>query len=670
MTSVTARPAWWPCDYPAAMVGRVFRYRMGAEKLRLKKPKRVPPSHWAPKHRVIMREGEPRAWRNETAAYQHGIMDAIMFPSVEHAAICKPPQSGLSEAVNTVIGTCIDVDPGDGIMVYPDDETKKLNFKDRIQPMIKRSRRLSRYLTGDEADLSGSRIRLQHMNLYAASAGSDSQLANKPCKYAVADEVDKYEQSKDETSAVLLTWKRTMSYRGCGRKMIELSSPTKESGTIWQDLFLCQVIFHYWVRCPHCGSEQLMRFGQIKWDGKSKADPAEMRAYNLAWYECEHCSRPWTDDDRDDAVRVGKWRASSNNHPLFTGKDAALGDALGMELFEYLEKYQPVSIGFHFAAWVSPFVGLSECAAAFLLGLKDKIRYRDFCNGFEAVPWQDIRAERSEDVILALRDDRPRGMVPRGGVIAGLTAGVDTQDNGLVFEIRAWGWGFVEESWCVREGFLPIDWKTISPEDLQGRPWPYHPGFDQLRKVLWEDTYCDSDGVEYPVRLSIIDSGGHHTTEVYDFCRMHRSQIRPFKGEQRMSPVYKYSDLATYPGSNKKIPGGLQLLRADVTHYKDRLSDKLEVIPANPGAWRYHAETSKAWAREMTSEYKDPKTGYWVCPKGTPNHGWDTAVYNLIAVDILGLKMWRQEPVQAQATPVKVAVNPYTGGRQLFGRGV
>ena len=289
MTIVTARPAWWPCDYPAEMVGRVFRYRMGAEKLRLKKPKRVPPSQWAPKHRVIMREGEPRSWRNDTAAYQPGIMDAIMFPSVEHAAICKPPQSGLSEAVNTVIGTCIDVDPGDGIMVYPDDETKKLNFKDRIQPMIKRSRRLSRYLTGDDADLSGSRIRLQHMNLYAASAASDSQLANKPCKYAVADEVDKYEQSRDETSAVLLTWKRTMSYRGCGRKMIELSSPTKESGAIWQDLFLCQVIFHYWVRCPHCGSEQLMRFGQIKWDGKSKADPAEMRAYNLAWYECEHC---------------------------------------------------------------------------------------------------------------------------------------------------------------------------------------------------------------------------------------------------------------------------------------------------------------------------------------------------------------------------------------------
>ena len=121
------------------MVGRVFVYRMGAEKLRLKKPKRIPPSQWAPKYRVILREGEPRAWRNDTAAYQAGIMDAIMHPSVEHAAICKPPQSGLTEAVNTVIGACIDMDPGDAIMVYPDDDTKRINFKDRLAPMIRLS---------------------------------------------------------------------------------------------------------------------------------------------------------------------------------------------------------------------------------------------------------------------------------------------------------------------------------------------------------------------------------------------------------------------------------------------------------------------------------------------------------------------------------------------------
>ena len=37
MKRITARPAWWPCDYKSTMVGRVFVYRMGAEKLRLKK---------------------------------------------------------------------------------------------------------------------------------------------------------------------------------------------------------------------------------------------------------------------------------------------------------------------------------------------------------------------------------------------------------------------------------------------------------------------------------------------------------------------------------------------------------------------------------------------------------------------------------------------------------
>lgn len=671
MTSrqITCRPTWWPCDYTAAIVGRSHVYRMGAERLRLRKPKRRPVSEWSERYRVLSQSSRPGPWRNSTARYLVGIMDAIDHPSVETVCFCKPPQSGGSEAVHNFVGSRIDMDPGEVLYIYPDDHTASLNSKDRIQPMLTASPRLSSYMTGADDDVSTRRIKLQHMVIYLASAQSASQLANKPCKYVIFDETDKYPtELKGEADPISLGRKRTTTYAH-SRKMIELSTPTTERGQIWTSLRTAQVVFHYWARCPHCGELQTMLFSSIKWDGGGSADPEEVEAYGLAWYECRHCSRPWSDEERDDAVRRGEWRACSGGQELFKERDEALGEHRGMRLFEALDAIQPKKIGFHIPAWVSPFVSLSECAAAFLKGQKDNTKLKDFSNAYEAIPWKDVHAERKEAPILALRDDRPRGLVPGGGVVAVLHATVDTQDNGFFYEIRAWGWGFAQDSWCVREGFIPADWRKVAPEDLQERSYKYHPAFDALRQVLFEDAYMDADGTQYPVQFALIDAMGHHTTDVYDFCRAHRGMIFPFKGEQKMATLYAWSDIDTYPGTSRKIPGGIKLLRANVTHFKNMLSDRLAIDPADPGAWRYHAETDHEWARMMCAEYKNEKTGKWECPSGRANHGWDCAVYHLVAAEVRGVKMWAKDVIEQQAAPApqSAAVNPYTGGRQMFG---
>ena len=136
-----------------------------------------------------------------------------------------------------------------------------------------------------------------------------------------------------------------------------------------------------------------------------------------------------------------------------------------------------------------------------------------------------------------------------------------------------------------------------------------------------------------------------------------------------MNVKYAYTHLLHYPGTNKPIPGGLKLLRGHSTFWKDKLSTRLRVAQTDPGAWHYHGEVDEAWAKGMCAEYKDEKTGYWECPKGVANHSWDVAHYFLIASDILAIKMWEQTPAEAPAPPPTQAVNPYTGGRSMFGRG-
>lgn len=622
---ITCRPAWWPCDYPEVMAGRAHVYRMGAEKLRLKKPRRIPVSQWAEKYRVVMQSSRPGKWRNATAAYQAGIMDAIDHPAVETVVNCKPPQAGGTECAHNFVGSRVDMDPGEVLYVYPDDPTATLNSKDRIQPMLENSPRMRVYMTGNDDDVSGKRIKLKHMIIYLASAQSASQLANKPCRYVVFDETDKYPQElKGESDPISLGRKRTTTYAH-SRKMIELSTPTTEHGAIWSSLKTCQLVFHFWPRCPHCGEHQPMHFGGIKWDGGSQADPAEVRAYGLAWYECNHCQRAWPDDDRDDAVRAGQWRADSGGHPMFEAMDASMGDALGLELFAALDKVQPKKIGFHMSAWISPWVSLSECAAAFLDGQRDKTKLKDFSNGYEAVPWKEYYQSRAEDSIVALQDEHDEGDVPEWADV--LLLGADTQDNGFWYEIRAFARGPELRSHGVRRGFV---------ESLAA-----------LEEVALNTVYCKPSGVEVPLRAGLIDAMGHRTVEVYDWCRRVKV-IQPLKGERRMDQLSAMTLIDKMPGGGRAIPGGLPLHRIDTNHFKNLLAAKLQISVADPGAWTFSRGLDPSHARHYVAEDVDPKTGYWACPQGRANHLWDCSVYVLALAYILRLRLVARDGAQAK----------------------
>ena len=620
-----------------------------AEKKVMRKRRRIPVSQWAERHRVLTQSSMPGPWRNRTTPYLAGLMDAALHPSVQEIGLCKAPQVGGTEAAHNFVGYAIDRDPGPVLYVFPDEIMAKENNRDRVLPMIKSSPRLHSYMTQAVDDASNLRINLQHMQIHMAWARSASRLGNKPIRYLIFDETDKYPEqtSKRESGPIQLGSHRTQTYKQ-SRKIWKLSTPTTERAPIWHYMSAeAEAVFHFEVACPRCGHRQIMELGRedsphgIKWPEEER-DPARIENNDLAWYKCAGplCqadpNAAWSDYERDRAVRSGQWREANS----------------GLELFEHLRKHRPRRIGFHLPAWISPFVPLSEVAAAFLRSYQDKTELKNFLNNYAAEPWLDYEVEREEDQILELCDERPRGQVPGGGQTACLVAGVDTQDDGFWFEIRAVGYGVAQDSWQIREGFIPADWTKVSPDQLQGRSWPYHPAFDTLRKVLFEDTYQDPDGTEYHVLRAAIDAMGHHTSEVYDFCRAHRGRIVPVQGmRSRANRPTKWSRIDTYPGTNKAMPGGVQLLQVDTNHYKDQLATRLQIAPLDPGAWRFHSQTSRDWARHLCAEYLDEQSNRWVCPGHKANHGWDCSVYILALVDELGVKYWDFQPSSGNEEP-------------------
>jgi len=598
-----------------------------AERKVWRKRRPIAPSVWAERHRVLTMSSVPGRWKNRTAPYLAGIMDAAAYKSIEEIVVCAAPQTGKSEAVNTFIGYCVDRAPGSVLYIFPDEQTARENSRDRIQPMITASNRLRSYMTGYDDDVSNMTIRLQHMQIYLGWARSASRLANKPLPYVVFDEVDKFPDTAGarEAGPIQLGEKRTRTFRG-SRKIFKLSTPTIEDGNVWRALNDAAAVFDFHVRCPFCNASQLMDFDHIKFPDDAR-DPIEMKNHNLAWYECASCAAHWTDDDRNTAVRAGVWKDREN----------------GLSIDAVLKSMNPLSIGFHLPSWISYFVGLSEVASDFLRGLQDKTALKDFLNNHKAEPWKEYEITRKEDTILKLADDRPRGRVPGENQVAAIVAGVDTQDNGFYYEIRAFGFGLEQPSWQIREGFV-LD-------------------FTSLAQVLWQDQYLDSADNPYLVRLAVIDAMGHRTAEVYDFCRQYRGHILPAKGKQQIQQPFAYSNLEYYPGNQKPIPGGLRLVRINTNFFKNHLANRLDIAPADPGAWHLHSETTAEYARHMIAEYIDEK-GLWQCPPGRANHYWDCAVYALAAADIIGVKHWQPASPQKPHTPS----NPHHAAAPRGGR--
>lgn len=621
--TITGSRPWLPTSLRNRTEDRTIRIRFSRPERKVyRKRKAIPVSEWCERHRVVTMSSLPGPWKNKTTPYLSGIMDASFFGSVRDITICAGPQSAKSEGVNNCVGYASDRAKGPVLYVYPDELTAKENCQDRITPMFISSPRLRGLMSGRDDDAGALKIKLPGMPIYMAWASSVARLSNKPCRYVIFDETDKYQVSnKSETDPIRLGEARLTTYRWSS-KCWKLSSPSVESGYIWQSMLAAQVIFEYVTVCPYCSGHQVMIFGDkktpggIRWPADNR-DPDAIELRELAWYECEHCQAPWNDYQRDKAVRAGYWRARRD----------------GRELFAYLEAERPRKIAFHLPGWLSTFVSLSKVAAAFLRCKPDGKNlnlnaHKNFCNTFLAEPWFNQQQDRKEDAILALRDERPEGVVPGGGVVASLLATVDTQDNGFWYEIRAVGYGQAQTSWGVRAGF--VDSTTA------------------VEEILFVHKYQDAAGNPHQVQMAVIDAMGHRTAEVYDLCRKYRGRLIPLKGEQRMATPHSWSNIEYYPGTKKPIPGGLKLLRVNTSHYKDVLAGKLDTQAADPGAWLLHSGYTEAWAGHLCAEFIN-EAGAWECPSGKDNHGFDLGVYLLALADMLGVKFWpRPEEVQAE----------------------
>ncbi len=589
-------------------------------------PPNLKVSEWADRFARLPRESsaQPGQWITSTAEYQRGFMDAVNDPELERIVAIWAAQTGKSADLLNTIGYFTHQDPSPILMLQPTLEMAESFSKDRIAPMIRDTPVLTGLFGDPRARDSGNTLLHKQFPggmLALAGANSPASLASRPIRIVLADEVDRYPISAGtEGDPLKLAIARTRTF--WNRKIIETSTPTiKRTSRIEAD-FLKSDQRRYFVRCPHCGEQQTLEWGNLKWPSP-RTDPSltEHRPDDC-YYVCAKNGCEITEADKPAMIAAGEWIATAKS---IDGKTA----------------------GFHLSALYSPWMTWPEIIRAWLDAQGSVEELKTFVNTVLAESFE-IRGDRVEQDVFKDRqhDYLATCEAPEGVLI--ITAAVDVQDNRL--EASAIGWGMGEESWA-------LDHRIFNGSPGRNEVWW------ELEEWLGR-TFRREDGVSLRIRCTMMDSAGHHTKQAYAFAkRNEKKRLYACVGRGNNGGVPR--PLLSRPTTNNEL--GVALYTVGVDSAKESFYNRLKIEAEGPGychfpvaPWadeEYFAQNS---AEQLITEYRAGVAYKRWKKRRDRNEALDLRVYAMAALERLkpNFERWaehlkKQAEAQVQAKPEK-----------------
>jgi len=610
-------PSWLPEHRRRSLSGqRVTVTISKSVRARLKTKERIPPSEWSEKYRVMgSAESFAGHWRRDIAPHAAKVMDLWVQPWVRELWFCGPDQASKTNCMLSCLGWSIDRDPGNIFYTASGEDPTKKILSEKLIPMLRNSPVLARRLS-PKADHTGlGMIRLTHgVNIYPAWANSAAATATFSAKYTFNDEVDKWSMVGAETDPIKRIRKRAKNFP-LTHKHFFASTPAGKY--IYKEMTACRQVWEYAGRCPDCGELVIMDEEHFTIPTNATRESIEADPTAIE-YACNHCGSLWDETRRLAAYRTGDWLCVK-------GADVA----------------RPSKVGVHLSGFVTPDMKMADIAITIVAARSgDLAAKRDLAHGVKAVDYEEeTQPIVSVEGILRFRSELPRNLVPPDTARLALIA--DTQQSSFYYGL--WSLGYAPEIslHLVRHG------QVMTFADLEG---------------LLSADWVDHEGRLYRVASGLIDSGGgkagwqkhSRTVEVYEWCSRNRVML-PVKGiPERNGEMISYKPVATYPGSNKAIPGGLTRVNLRVDFFKDELERVLAIEPDDSGAISFHCDIDESFAKHFTTETKD-ELGKWIHHRSKGrNDYFDVTNYALALREMLKLripiKTEHQQPVTEHKT--------------------
>jgi len=351
----------------------------------------------------------------------------------------------------------------------------------------------------------------------------------------------------------------------------------------------------------------------VKWE----SDQPETAAY-----VCEHCGVLWSESDRLWSVRNGQWIARKPTNGV---------------------------AGFHISALYSPWATLREIVQDFIRVHKNPEQLRVFVNTTLAEPYE----EQGEAVDAFFLSQRTEDLTPIPDDILLIVKGADVQDSRV--EVTTLGIARDDEAFV-------LDHQTYYGDPSTPQLW------GAVESDLFK-TYTTESGREMRSRAACVDSGGHFTNSVYQFCKKHYgNRVFAIKGRGGEGVP-----IAGRPSKNNvaKCP----LFPIGVDTVKHLLFARFQITDPGPGYLHFSDTLDDEYFRQLTAErivtrfHKGFKRRSFekIRPR---NEALDCLVYALAAYGILNVNINTladravskpEEPKMEQRTP-RPLINRPRGG--------
>lgn len=437
-------------------------------------------TEWAEKNRRLSAESaaEPGPWRTERTPYLREPMNAWTDPKVRHIVMVAASQVGKSEFLNNCIGYVIDQDPGSILFVHPTTIDAKEYSKLRIAPMIRDCPTLRAKVAEVKSRDSGNTI-LQKTYpggiLTMCGSTEAHALASKPIRYVLGDERDRWATSAgNEGDPWGLAMARQTTFYNA--KSGEVSTPTVKNASAIEASFSTGTMERWKSCCPHCGKYHEINWTDIRFDYDENliAGHKTYKVRNI-YYVCPSCACVSTELQMKRAP--ARWEAANP------------------------DAYEQGTRSFWLNAFVSQWATWESIILKYLNAIGNTKKMQVVYNTCFGLLWEDRGDLQDEDSLMARREEYPAEL-PEGTLV--LTAGVDTQDDRMEYEIV--GHGNFGETWGIEKGVI------------MGRP-DDDVTWDKLDEMVFDRVLHFENGIGLKISMSFVDEGGHFTQDVRMHCR-------------------------------------------------------------------------------------------------------------------------------------------------------
>jgi phage terminase large subunit GpA-like protein len=554
-----------------------------------KPPEKLTLSEWADRFAYLSVESSAEGGRWHTLPYQKGIMDAISDPKLEQITLMKSARVGYSKILNHVIAYHIHQDPCPIMLVQPTIEDAQGYSKEEIAPMLRDTPCL-KGLVSEAKSKDGANTILQKQfpggTLSLVGANSPRGFRRVSRRVVLFDETDGYPQSAGaEGDQIKLGIRRTEYY--WNRTIVAGSTPTIKDFSRIERMFMQGDQRRYFVPCPKCEHMQYLKWPSMRW---SDNDPS------TAAYQCESCAELIPHAKKRWMVERGQWRPTSPGN----GKHAS---------FHIWAAYS-----------YSPNASWSNLVEEFLDAKTDAEQLKTFVNTVLGEVWEDEYASKIGASALlerAAKETYEHRIVP--AQVLAITIGCDVQDDRL--SLSVWGWGREEEAWLIDRAKLYGD--------------PSRPDvWKQLDEVL-SAPFLSEDGVDFKVSICAIDSGGHHTADVYSYARERAALgVIAIKGmSTKGKPPLGKASKVDLNRKGQVVRKGAQVFPVGSDTVKSLLFGRLKHNDMGPGYLHFYSTVGTDYFEELTAEKQilRYKQGYpqrmWVKKNNARNEALDELVY-------------------------------------------